>query len=107
MAKPLSHARIVAEEQQRASLAKLGALLEMIGFFARLVGGEGPRGRGVLPGTSQSWPDGDYAVYAGPGRYSSAAEADLSLSRFRIWIRIEPDPRRSDPVVAKFDRDPE
>lgn len=105
MAKPSSHARIAAQERDRSALAKLGALLEMIGFLARLIGSEGPRRRGVAPGTSRSWPDGDYAVYAGPGRLSSAAEADLSIARYRIWIRIEPDTRRSDPIELGSDQD--
>ncbi|MFO0957362.1 MAG: hypothetical protein U0800_07825 [Isosphaeraceae bacterium] len=97
MAKPFSHARIVAEEQRRIGLSKLGALFEMVAFLARLIGPEGARGQGAEPGTSRSWPDGDFAVYAGPGRLSSAAEADLSLSRYRISIRIEPDTRMRGP----------
>src|SRR5262245_1640088 len=86
------------EEDQDMAIAKLGRLLELLGFVTRLAHhpdeGEDEAG----PGRSQSWPDGDYVVYAGPGETSNAAEADLRIHRSRVFVRIEPD----DLVVRRY-----
>lgn len=81
------------DEDPSMTLAKLGGLLELLGFVTRLANRPEDEEEGTTAGHSQSWPDGDYVVYSGPGRTTDSAEADLRLHRSRVFIRIGPDDR--------------
>jgi hypothetical protein len=100
MAGPREPGWSIMAEDQDMSLAKLGGLLELLGFVVRLAN-HPPGEDATASDHSVSWPDGDYVVYAGPGE-TSAAQADLCIHRSRVFIRVGPDDRAA--RRYRFDR---
>lgn len=74
-------------EQQGLALSKLGSLLDVLSYLARLAGAPEQEQEDV--DLTRSWSDGDYVLFPSRDSRTKDIEADLRIHNNRIVIRIE------------------